>query len=119
MGFARLRIIRLCIASLQAANADLAQAALTLFKHQIPGQRADAFNGDLRPRRQDLLPVGLGAIRHRRFHHAKCFRAVVGADEERIAVMRQIVLDAQRARQGYTKVSFGLIRPKIADLGGE
>ena len=113
MEFAGNRIAR------EVLDADLAQPAVALFHHQVAFEGGNAFDGDLRARGQNLLPVGFGWILHRRLNHSKRLRAVVGADEERIAVVHDIVFGLMHARQEHAKLGCGMIGPDVAHFRSE
>ena len=56
----------------------------------------------------DFFPVVLGRVPHRRFHQAKGLGAVVGADEEGISVMGQVVFHFVHARQHHREFAVRL-----------
>ena len=78
-----------------------------------------AFHRDAIALRQEILPVRPRRIADRRAHHAKRLGVVVGADVERIAVMREIVFHFLDARQNGLEGLIGTVGADVADLGGQ
>ena len=79
-------------------DADLPQPGLALVDHEMSPERVGRVQLDLGPMRQDLGPVLARRARHRRAHQPEVGRAVVGGDEEPVAVVAHRVLDAGAAR---------------------
>ena len=83
---------------------DLRQAAMALFGDQVIRERGDALDRDALAPWNDFFPIGFGGISHRSFDDAKTFGAVVGTNEEGIAVMGGVILGFKNARQKYAEI---------------
>ena len=66
----------------------------------------------------DFAPVLASRLRHRRRHQAKVFRLIVGADEEAVGDMIDLILMTARSRQKYFEFAERIIGIEVTILMG-
>ena len=82
-------------------DADLRQAARPLFQNQIVFEQIEIAQVNIVAVGNDFAPILASRLRHRRRHQAKVLRLIVGADEEAVGDMIDLILMAARSRQKH------------------